>query len=268
MTNVANGETDIFERLARFFSPDMMDSIRQSVASRAPDRKVTESYLKSVGILKLDERRSVLVDSSISAGPLRFLAILATFSSFPEKEEEIRGKLLLADPDCGEGPLLNGGECADAIVMFRRGKVSFANKVLQAQALGAKAVIVTQTGGSKWPFSMTDSAGEIGGISSVPVLMLSAEDADLLLQFVKSNAYDVVSIKLGEKSNECPICQDGYDASAEVLKLPCRHTYHSNCMTSWLQHNHTCPMCRLKLESQTQKKKAEETRAVAFDFVS
>jgi hypothetical protein len=180
--------------------------------------------------------------------------------------------------------LLNRSQCQDGIVIFSRGKVSFASKVLQAQALGAKAVIIAQTEG-KWPFLMTDIAKEILSIGSlIPVIMLSTEDADLLLKYAaqcttaaatsrsRGENKEYITVKIGEKNGDCPICQEGYQIGNLVLKLPCRHTYHADCMTSWLHHNHTCPMCRMQLRSQSTHNNSMQASSPStepsFDFVS
>jgi hypothetical protein len=46
----------------------------------------------------------------------------------------------------------------------------------------------------------------------------------------------------------CTICQDPYDSGAEissiVLRLPCTHTFHADCIRSWLARSNTCPTCR------------------------
>ncbi len=36
-----------------------------------------------------------------------------------------------------------------------------------------------------------------------------------------------------------------------VLKLPCRHVYHVECIHSWLESHTTCPMCRLDIAKET-----------------
>ena len=41
-----------------------------------------------------------------------------------------------------------------------------------------------------------------------------------------------------------------------IYKLPCRHCYHVNCVTQWLESHNTCPMCRYKMP--TEKKTEEE----------
>ncbi len=318
-------EDQIFDRLNRLFGGDFTQQMREAVERQRPgggaNRKLTESYLKSVGILSLQDipshrpRQSLcLRDCSIQAGPMRPLAVLAAFSCLPEMNTEITAPLVLCEPEYGE-KVDNAEQCRGAIVLVKRGKVTFASKVNALTAAGAKAVVICQVSG-KWPFLATDSKGEIKGslelgiameqqpvvseedgagdgetttmsfveergVSLIPVVTVSEEDGELLSRYCTlSNSHNksaatpsamkdsttiantVVTLKIGEDTKECPICQEGFtvpDAAADgsssnnssILKLPCRHVYHSECLSSWLHHNHTCPMCRLKLKSQS-----------------
>jgi hypothetical protein len=49
-------------------------------------------------------------------------------------------------------------------------------------------------------------------------------------------------------AEECSICLCGY-ADGDVLKqLPCRHSFHSSCIDTWLRnHSPTCPLCKHQL---------------------
>ena len=46
-----------------------------------------------------------------------------------------------------------------------------------------------------------------------------------------------------ESTCQCPICYD-YDKVARTACLPCGHTFHYDCLRTWLCRNGTCPMCR------------------------
>jgi len=41
----------------------------------------------------------------------------------------------------------------------------------------------------------------------------------------------------------CAICQDGYLRDASRIRH-CSHTYHSDCLASWLSMSVRCPVCR------------------------
>jgi hypothetical protein len=54
-------------------------------------------------------------------------------------------------------------------------------------------------------------------------------------------------------SGQCPICiawWEEADASTELLRLPCRHLFHSACISPWLQRTNTCPVCRHEMPSE------------------
>ena len=45
----------------------------------------------------------------------------------------------------------------------------------------------------------------------------------------------------------CPICYCAFELDEEATKMPCKHTYHSNCLHPWLEQHNTCPLCRYEL---------------------
>jgi hypothetical protein len=56
-------------------------------------------------------------------------------------------------------------------------------------------------------------------------------------------------------SSNCPICL--YDTPAlTVLTKPCGHTYHKECLESWIHacapNSHSCPLCRTELFPQPE----------------
>lgn len=159
---------------------------------------------------------------------------------------------------------------AGNIVILQRGVVSFASKVpplqsilfslyisppqaLRAAEAGAAAVIISQTM-DMWPFMMTDSAGEVANAVaeeslSIPVLMISKKDSELVLKLVTTSHQSstlsagtpspslselLCRIRCGSILRDCSICQDTFSDTSEILKLPCRHLYHSDCVTEWL----------------------------------
>ena len=54
----------------------------------------------------------------------------------------------------------------------------------------------------------------------------------------------------GEKA--CPICQDDFKEGEKVLRLPCKHDYHRECVTKWLHMHNSCPTCRAPLKEEGQ----------------
>lgn len=38
-----------------------------------------------------------------------------------------------------------------------------------------------------------------------------------------------------DEGNECVVCQDEFKFDEEVVKLPCKHVYHEECVRKWLE---------------------------------
>ncbi|CAL5059816.1 unnamed protein product [Urochloa decumbens] len=50
-----------------------------------------------------------------------------------------------------------------------------------------------------------------------------------------------------ETSHGCAVCKDGIAAGLSVLRLPCKHYFHADCIRPWLAIRNTCPVCRFEL---------------------
>ena len=42
----------------------------------------------------------------------------------------------------------------------------------------------------------------------------------------------------------CVICLDGFEDGHSIIKLDCRHPYHSSCIKKWFTEHNTCPICK------------------------
>lgn len=47
---------------------------------------------------------------------------------------------------------------------------------------------------------------------------------------------------------ECCFCLDEYDADMVIIRTPCQHIMHRDCLARWLQTSHFCPICRADVE--------------------
>ena len=46
----------------------------------------------------------------------------------------------------------------------------------------------------------------------------------------------------------CPVCLDTVQDCKKIAILKeCGHSYHFRCLSSWLERNHSCPICRNKV---------------------
>lgn len=270
---------DLFELLGA----DLRDSLMDAMSQSRPSRQISVSYLKTLGKVTIDDQKTILRDISLRIGPLHMLAVSAQFGCLPEADCTYEHPIVCGMPVCAETALTNSAKCAGSMVLLDRGVVSFASKCLKAVEAGAAAVIIAQTAGV-WPFVMADSAKELetrGVQLSIPVVMISQKDSELVRKFIAEQDRNTTPVppvtntaisatisnvpcvhkkfdpvlQFGPCVVECSICQEDFVPGGEVLKLPCRHVYHTDCVTNWLVANNTCPLCRLELPKETEGRK-------------
>ncbi|KAI3785494.1 hypothetical protein L1987_44613 [Smallanthus sonchifolius] len=51
-------------------------------------------------------------------------------------------------------------------------------------------------------------------------------------------------VKGEEDEEKCAICVEEYQADKLIGILPCKHTYHEECIKNWFKKKKECPICR------------------------
>lgn len=66
------------------------------------------------------------------------------------------------------------------------------------------------------------------------------------LQNKNINKEDLLYLKK-TNSSDCSVCKDEFDLESQLVKLPCNHYFHGECLKPWLQQRNSCPTCRYEL---------------------
>ncbi|KAL3369824.1 hypothetical protein AABB24_007047 [Solanum stoloniferum] len=80
-------------------------------------------------------------------------------------------------------------------------------------------------------------------------------DGGILLAMEESFTINKSSIELLEpietdernNNDDCLVCLDEIGEETQVLRLPCSHMFHGDCITKWLENSHYCPLCRFQM---------------------
>jgi hypothetical protein len=64
-----------------------------------------------------------------------------------------------------------------------------------------------------------------------------------------TQAYKAVEIP---KESNCVVCQSEFQKQEEIRTLPCKHSFHKDCIDQWLKINKTCPICKKDITEAQQ----------------
>ncbi|KAK4284080.1 hypothetical protein QN277_000957 [Acacia crassicarpa] len=104
--------------------------------------------------------------------------------------------------------------------------------------------------------SETQNLIEIGGEDS-NLLTEIMEQSMQQLNMIPTSKKAIASLKKLEtlndemKANKCSICMEGFEEDfGDVSAMQCNHFYHHNCIVTWLETNHICPLCRFQMPTE------------------
>ncbi|XP_021293352.1 uncharacterized protein LOC110423464 [Herrania umbratica] len=49
------------------------------------------------------------------------------------------------------------------------------------------------------------------------------------------------------KDQDCKICSEEFEVGSVASEMPCFHTFHEDCIETWLKQSNCCPICRFEL---------------------
>jgi len=55
---------------------------------------------------------------------------------------------------------------------------------------------------------------------------------------------------------DCCCCMEAFDAVKPIVRTPCGHYYHQECLKQWLKAARTCPLCRSDLDALSEQRTA------------
>jgi len=66
------------------------------------------------------------------------------------------------------------------------------------------------------------------------------------LERIEVSDEDLLLLKRNN-SIDCSVCKDDFVLKTALIKLPCNHYFHEDCLNPWLLQRNSCPTCRFEL---------------------
>jgi E3 ubiquitin-protein ligase RNF115/126 len=55
------------------------------------------------------------------------------------------------------------------------------------------------------------------------------------------------------ESKECSVCKDEFESTQhDLVRMPCMHIFHNDCIMPWLDKHNSCPTCRFELPTDDE----------------
>ncbi|KAL3685621.1 hypothetical protein R1sor_003643 [Riccia sorocarpa] len=64
---------------------------------------------------------------------------------------------------------------------------------------------------------------------------------------------------------ECAVCQEVLVVGDKMQEMPCKHSFHPNCLKPWLDEHNSCPICRYELPTDDREYELKKERDREFE---
>lgn len=64
---------------------------------------------------------------------------------------------------------------------------------------------------------------------------------------------------------QCAVCREELVIGDKMQKMPCEHSFHSDCLKPWLDEHNSCPICRFELKTDDHDYESKKERDKEFE---
>ena len=68
-----------------------------------------------------------------------------------------------------------------------------------------------------------------------------------------------------ELEYNCSVCKEEFELRNKLINLPCKHTFHEDCIMPWLKERNSCPTCRFELPTDDADYESRKERSHVYN---
>lgn len=139
-------------------------------------------------------------------------------------------------------------------------------RMLSFQAQLAMAIMESQRNMMEGGFGHPDGHGGHLGVSDQA--REQWEDFQFKGKYGSVTQSDDLEKDGNSDDNVCTICLGEYEDGEKLVKLPCNHIYHEDCVSSWTSNHTRCPLCNFDLSQITDQASVAGTATTVVSSLS
>ncbi|QCD85241.1 E3 ubiquitin-protein ligase RING1-like [Vigna unguiculata] len=100
------------------------------------------------------------------------------------------------------------------------------------------------------PALMVNNFIDLGGFDLDEALAVVEGESGCVVAACESYVSKLPTVNEVKRDEVCAVCMERFsrrNEEGEKKRVPCGHVYHSSCITIWLEHCNSCPLCRRRI---------------------
>eukprot|EP00250_Pteridium_aquilinum_P017306 c23562_g1_i2 orf=539-1579(+) len=190
----------------------------------------------------LANRRSSMSSNSRVASNSRNAAIEAR----DRLTERLRGAALLSHRHSNAS--LPGGFLEEFGLLFDDEEDAWSDD--EMWELGIQDWLAAWGYGEGWQADLLSSAEQFSVPKGLSKSMIGSLHKEVFVPKVRRRDKEAGDTSL--EQDDCSVCLEHFLAGQLLIHLPCKHRFHPDCLTPWLESHGQCPYCRAKISSEAK----------------
>ncbi|KAI5064251.1 hypothetical protein GOP47_0020921, partial [Adiantum capillus-veneris] len=200
-----------------------------------------------------NQRRMPITTNSNVASNSRNVAIEAR----DRLEERLRGAAILSHRH--NNTALPGGFMDNFSVLFDDEEDEWSDD--EMWELGIQDWLAAWGYGDGWQSDLLSSAEQFRVITGLSKSAIRNLPKQIFVPQVRRRDKEIGDTSM--EQDDCSVCLERFLAGQLLIHLPCKHRFHPDCLTPWLESHGQCPYCRARIGSDVMGKASSRPGASA-----